>query len=130
MEVEQEISNIASSSTPGSLTPTINQRRINSTIAVYSGQSVLLGGLISEEDNSDNEGVPVVDRVPVLGDIIGHKKRSAARTELIVFIRPQVIRDGNDHTNVAEEVAQRLKLMSARDDRERAERWRTHREYK
>lgn len=130
MEVEQEISSVASSSEPGTLTPTINQRRINSTIAVYSGQSVLLGGLISEEDSSDKEGVPGVDRVPVLGDIIGHKQRAATRTELIVFIRPQVIRDGHDATNVAEEVAQRLRLMSARDDRERASRWRTHREYK
>lgn len=111
MEVQQEISAVAPSSEPGSLTPTINQRRINSTIAVYSGQTVLLGGLISEEDSREKNRVPLVKQIPILGELIGKTDNARTRTELIVFIRPQVIRDGHDATLAAQELANRLRLV-------------------
>ncbi len=111
MVVEQEISSVAASSEPGTLTPTINQRRINSTIAVYSGQTVLLGGLISEEDSREKERVPIVKEVPILGELVGKTDNARSRTELIVFIRPEVIRDGHDASLAAQELANRLRLV-------------------
>lgn len=111
MEVQQEISAVAPSSTPGTLTPTINQRKINSTIAVYSGQTVLLGGLISEEDSREKDRVPLVKQIPILGELIGKTDNGRSRTELIVFIRPQVIRDGHDASLAAQELANRLRVV-------------------
>ncbi|RAI43582.1 type II secretion system secretin GspD [Rhodoplanes roseus] len=114
LEIEQEISNVAdttssSSSTSSSSNPTVSQRKIKSTIAVASGQTVLLAGLISEKHNGTRSGLPVLDQVPVLGEAFSHRDRAIKRTELIVFIRPQIIRDGHDASIVAEELRSKMR---------------------
>lgn len=114
MDVEQEISQVAGTTEDGvsaSLTPTISQRRIASTIAVYSGQTVTLGGLISDQVNSDRKSVPVLNKVPYIGDLVGKTEKEARRTELMVFIRPQVIRNSDDASRVSEELRSTLKTM-------------------
>jgi general secretion pathway protein D len=123
MDIEQEISAVVPQPGGPTLTPTISQRRIASTISVYSGQMVALGGLISEQHNRDKSGLPIINRVPILGEIIGSNERGAKRTELIVFIRPQVIRDPRDARDVAEELRSRLKSMEAPPP---PHGWRTH----
>src|SRR6185369_450910 len=95
LDIEQEISSVAATST-GSLTPTISQRRVKSSIAVTSGQTVLLAGLISETENKQRQGIPVLDSIPGLGDAFSHQATSRGRTELILFIRPTLIRDPVD----------------------------------
>ena len=113
MDVEQEISAVSGNSDPNSpLTPTISQRRIASTISVYSSQTVVLGGLISEQTNKSKSGIPGVSHIPIIGDLWGKTDNTAKRTELIVFIRPQVIRDGKDASEVAEELRSKLKSMA------------------
>ena len=110
VEVEQEISNVNSSQQ--TLNPTISQRRIHSTIAVASGQTVLLGGLISERDESVRSGIPGLNQIKVLGDLLGGSTTSSKqRTELIIFIKPKLVRNGLDARNVTEEFRQRLDLM-------------------
>jgi general secretion pathway protein D len=110
VEVEQEISNV--NPTQQTLTPTISQRRIHSTISVASGQTVLLGGLISERDESDRSGIPGLNQIKILGDLFGGGTTSTKqRTELIVFIKPKVIRNGLDARNVTEEFRERLATM-------------------
>jgi len=108
LDVEQEISNVAAGSA-GSLTPTVSQRRVKSSIAVASGQTVLLAGLISERQESGRTGIPLVDQLGELGKLIGSNNKSAQRTELIIFIRPQIIRDGVDAMRVAEEMRTKLR---------------------
>jgi general secretion pathway protein D len=113
MEVEQEISNVANSSQP-TLTPTISQRRVHSTIAVTSGQTVLLGGLISDQDQKTKSGIPVLNDVPVVGDLFGTKSGQKQRTEIIMFIKPRLIRNSVDARGVAEEFRSSLELMRER----------------
>jgi general secretion pathway protein D len=108
LDVEQEISNVAPGSA-GSLTPTVSQRKVKSSIAVASGQTVLLAGLISETQQSGRSGIPLVDQLGELGKLIGSNNKSQLRTELIIFIRPQIIRDGVDAMRVAEELRTKLK---------------------
>jgi general secretion pathway protein D len=110
MDIEQEISQVSPDSP--ALTPTISQRQVASTISVYSGQMVALGGLISEQRNRDKSSVPIVNKIPVLGDLLGSNGHELHRTELIVFIRPQVIRDSHDARHVAEELRSRLKSLA------------------
>lgn len=119
MDVEQEISQVASApgSTTTSLTPTISQRRIASTISVYSGQTVALGGLISEQANTDKRNVPILNRVPLVGDLIGKNEVERKRTELIVFINPRVIRNSEDASRVSEDLRSRLRSMSFEEKR-------------
>jgi general secretion pathway protein D len=107
LDIEQEISNIAAGSA-NSLTPTISQRRVKSSIAVTSGQTVLLAGLISETENKQRQGIPVLDSIPGVGDAFSHQTSARSRTELILFIRPTVIKDGVDAHVIAEEMRTKM----------------------
>jgi general secretion pathway protein D len=111
LDIEQEISqvqNSTSSSTPN-LTPTVSQRKVKSSIAIASGQTVLLAGLIQEQQDLTRGGIPLLDQIPILGDAFSHQNKNITRTELIVFIRPQIIRDSTDAHFVAEELRTKLR---------------------
>jgi general secretion pathway protein D len=108
LDVEQEISNV-SPTTAASLTPTVSERRVKSSISVATGQTVLLAGLISEQQNNARNGIPLLDQIPGLGDAFSHQDKKKTRTELIIFIRPQIIRDGTDAHFVAEELRSKLR---------------------
>lgn len=107
LDIEQEISSVAAGSA-NSLTPTISQRRVKSSIAVTSGQTVLLAGLISETENRQRQGIPILDSIPGMGDAFSHQTNTRARTELILFIRPTVIKDGVDAHVIAEEMRTKM----------------------
>jgi len=107
LDIEQEISSVAATSA-GSLTPTISQRRVKSSIAVTSGQTVLLAGLISETENKARQGIPLLDSIPGVGDAFSHQTNTRARTELILFIRPTLIKDAVDAHVIAEEMRSKM----------------------
>ena len=108
LDIEQEISNVLPGST-ASLTPTVSERKVKSSISVATGQTVLLAGLISEQQNGTRTGIPVLDQIPGIGDAFGHQDNSTARTELIIFIRPQIIHNGSDAHIVAEELRSKMR---------------------
>src|ERR1700736_5507820 len=108
LDVEQEISNV-SPTTATSLTPTVSERMVRSSISVATGQTVLLAGLISEQQNGTRNGIPMLDNIPGFGDAFSHQDKKNIRTELIIFIRPQIIRDGTDAHFVAEELRSKLR---------------------
>jgi general secretion pathway protein D len=110
LDVEQEISSVSTASATGTLTPTISERKVKSTLTVADGQTVLLAGLISETQNNSRNGIPLLDQLPgYLGDAFSHQNKTVQRTELIIFIRPQIIRDSVDAHLVAEELRTKLK---------------------
>jgi len=111
LDIEQEISSVPAGS---SLTPTISERKVRSTLSVASGQTVLLAGLISETQNNTRSGVPILDSLPFVGGAFGSTDKSAVRTELIMFIRPQIIRDGADASAVAEELRNKMRGTSSK----------------
>jgi general secretion pathway protein D len=108
IDIEQESSSV----TPGSassLTPTISDRHVKSSVSVASGQTVLLAGLISDEVDRTRQGIPVLDKIPGLGDLFSQQSGTKVRTELIIFIRPTIIRDAVDAHMVAEELRSKLR---------------------
>jgi general secretion pathway protein D len=109
LDIEQEISNVAANSNANTLTPTVSQRKVKSSIAVATGQTVLLAGLISERQEHNRSGIPILEQFDWLGDAFSHQDNSTQRTELIIFIRPQIIRDGVDARRVAEELRSKLR---------------------
>jgi general secretion pathway protein D len=108
LDIEQEISSVLPTAS-ATLTPTVSERKVKSSISVASGQTVLLAGLISEQQNGTRSGIPVLDQIPGLGDAFGHQDNSTARTELIIFIRPQIIHNGSEAHIVAEELRSKLR---------------------
>jgi general secretion pathway protein D len=108
LDIEQEISNVPTASA-NSQTPTISQRKVRSSISVASGQTVLLAGLISEQQSGGRSGIPILEQIPGLGEAFSNTNQAITRTELIIFIRPQIIRDSVDAHFVAEELRTKLR---------------------
>jgi general secretion pathway protein D len=116
MTIEQEISSVAPGSDE-SLTPTISNRRVASSISVVDGQTVLLGGLISEGSSHGKSGIPGLHRMRGIGALFGRRGEDSNRTELIILIRPTVIRDSRDAQRVAEDLRSRLWSLGASKSR-------------
>ena len=108
LDIEQEISSVANTATAETLTPTVSQRKVRSSIAVHTGQTVLLAGLISERQEGGRKGIPLLHQIPGLGELFAQTSGTIQRTELIIFIRPQIIRHGFDAQKVAEELRAKL----------------------
>ena len=107
LAIDQEISSVPEGST--SLTPTISQRKVQSQISVVSGQTVLLAGLISDQQEKSRQGIPMLSQIPYVGGAFSTSGNTDVRTELIIFIRPQIIRDGADASMVAEELRSKMR---------------------
>jgi general secretion pathway protein D len=106
LDVSQEVSrpgqrdpNISTSGNPP-----INNRSVTSRVAVQSGQTVFLGGLISESDEAGSTGVPYLSRIPGVGALFGAKNRNKNRSETIVMITPTVLENVADLEAVTEDL--------------------------
>jgi len=109
LHIGQEISAVADNANANTLTPTVSERRVESSIAVASGQTVLLAGLISENQNRTRNGIPGLDKLPGIGPLFSTgTSGTLQRTELIIFIRPQIIRNGIDAYHVAAELRDKM----------------------
>lgn len=78
-----------------SLVPILQVREFDSTLKVASGQVAILGGLIQDSLNNDRQGVPGLSRMPYLGDLFSYRNDKVRKIELVVFLRPVLIKDNN-----------------------------------
>ena len=108
IDIEQEVSAVEQNANAQTLTPTISQQKVKSTILVDSGQTILLAGLISQQRNQEKSGVPGAIDIPILGNILSNSTNSAKRTELIIFVKPQIIRNNADAQRIARELRRRM----------------------
>lgn len=76
-----------------SLVPVIQTREMDSMMRVQSGQVAVLGGLIQDQASNTEDGIPGVNRIPNFGDLFRQRKDTNTKTELVIFLRPVVIRD-------------------------------------
>lgn len=90
LDVQQEVSSPGEPAA-GAANPPINQRQIQTQVAVQSGETVLLGGLISENTGETASSLPGLSKVPILRNLFGNTKNSRDRQELIVLITPRVV---------------------------------------
>ncbi|MEY6432699.1 type II secretion system secretin GspD [Thioalkalicoccus limnaeus] len=115
MEIEQEVSTVASPTSPGGVnSPTFSTRNITSSVAVRSNQAVVLGGLIQDLREDGKQGVPGLYRARGLGALFGETRRSADRTELVVILTPRVIASDQDIESVTSEFREKLKGLDMR----------------
>jgi general secretion pathway protein D len=105
VDVNQEVSSAVQTTTSGIDSPTIQQRRISSTVAVQDGDSIALGGMIRQSDTRSNSGVPVLKDIPVVGNLFSSTSSLGARTELLIFLRPRII----PNAAAAREMTEQLK---------------------
>jgi general secretion pathway protein D len=101
MDIQQVVSKPTTQDKFGNYT--ITNRALSTEVAVQSGQTVLLGGLIQQTDTTQDSGVPFLSRIPVFGRLFGTTDRRSARTELIVLITPRIIRNPEDARRVTDD---------------------------
>lgn len=101
MDIQQIVSKPTTRDQYGNYT--ITNRALSTEVAVQSGQTVLLGGLIQQTDTIQDNGVPFLNRIPVLGRLFGTTDRNRTRTELIVLITPRIIRNPEDARRITDE---------------------------
>ncbi|MDH3747153.1 MAG: type II secretion system secretin GspD [Gammaproteobacteria bacterium] len=94
LDISQEISNIASSST-GAVDLITNQRIIETTVIVDDGNIIVLGGLIEDTIRETDQRVPILGSIPILGNLFRSRDTQKVKTNLLVFIRPQILRDAS-----------------------------------
>jgi len=94
LDLSQEVSAVAPTTTSGIDSPTIQQRKFESSLAISEGVTVALGGLISSVRSNDDVGVPLLSRVPIAGSLFKTNTKSGRRTELIVLLNAKIIRAG------------------------------------
>ena len=112
MNISQEVSQADRSQELVNGNPSISQRKLATQVAVQSGQTVLLGGLIQQNEGNTDTGIPGINRVPILGRLFGTTSRNRNRTELIVLITPRVIRGEQDAKNVTDDYQNKFESLA------------------
>jgi general secretion pathway protein D len=108
MEIKQEVSTVSKTDSSNLDSPTIQTRNISSTVAINSGQSVVLGGLIRDENSNGQSGIPGLYKLPILGALFGETTNTSRRTELVVVLTPRVIEDSIDAKKITEDFRNRM----------------------
>ena len=85
------------------------QRQFNSKVAVRSGETLVLGGLIRDNSTNGKAGIPLLQDIPLLGKLFGANSKNQARTELLVVITPRVVRNDVDLIAIGQEMRERMK---------------------
>ena len=85
------------------------QRQLSSKVAVRSGESIVMGGLIQERSSTGKSGIPILHTLPVVGALFGSTTNDGGRTELLVVITPRVVRTDVDVREVSEDLRERMK---------------------
>ncbi len=95
LKIEQESSSIAASS-QGAVDLVTNKRTINTNVLIEDGGTVVLGGLIQDTQTGSEKRVPFLGRIPVIGEAFRTRSAQKTKTNLMVFIKPRILRDAND----------------------------------
>ena len=114
LTISQEVSEVAKTTTAGVTSPTIQQRRLDSTLILRDGGTVALGGLISSEKNKGNSGVPYLKDVPALGLLFKSTTKSTRRTELIILLSARIVQTPDQSDMALARLSQDMKEIEGR----------------
>jgi general secretion pathway protein D len=107
--INQEVSK--PSGDTASLTPSFDQQVVQTQITMQDGDTIAIGGIISESNTSSSNGIPGLNRLPVIGGLFGNKNYAHERSELIIFMTPRVIFDESDLIEASNELKDRVKKL-------------------
>lgn len=116
LEITQEVNDVTPTASSSIDSPTINQRRISTNVAIQSGETLVLGGLIKENNDRTSEGLPYLRNIPVLGWLFGSQGKKQGRTELVVMITPTAVTSLDEARDVTKEYRNKLKGVTLPQD--------------
>ena len=103
MTIFQEVSNVVASSVNSAAGLITNKRAISSSVLVQDGSIVVLGGLLQDEMSNSQDKVPGLGDAPIVGSLFRTENRARKKTNLMVFLRPVIIREGDATTALSQQ---------------------------
>jgi general secretion pathway protein D len=103
LDIEQEVSSVARTTTSGIDSPTIRQRRVRTTVVLNDGEALTLGGIIQDQASQGAEQIPILGDIPIIGNVFKQKTNGIRKTELLILITPRVVRDQTEARRVTDE---------------------------
>jgi general secretion pathway protein D len=121
MDVNQEVSQAQETITSGIESPTISNRKAQTSLVVQDGSTVVIGGLIAEQMEKTIRGVPFLSSIPLLGYLFSDTSEKKGKTELIILITPHVVRNFDEAEMITQEFKEKLgeinKLISKSEEK-------------
>jgi general secretion pathway protein D len=112
MEIEQEVSSVdTTSGTSSDLGPTFNTRTIQNAVLVKTGETVVLGGLLDDSSKEQVSKVPLLGDIPVIGQLFRYTSTDISKRNLMVFIRPTIIRDDEVYRSLSKDKYTRFRSL-------------------
>lgn len=109
MEVLQSVNQATKTDTSVEIdSPTIQKREIETSVAIQSGETIVLGGLIKENNRYNRFGVPLLHEIPLLGPLFGSTDRNKDKSELVVLLTPRVVNSRQDARSITDEFRRKL----------------------
>ncbi|WP_198677655.1 secretin N-terminal domain-containing protein [Pseudidiomarina homiensis] len=115
LQIDQTISNTSAGGPSVAGSPSIFERAIQTEVIAQSGQTILLGGLISESKQNGNSSVPGLSDIPLLGNLFEGKDGNSEKTELVIFITPRIIDSTDQWAEIRQTIADGLTTIELND---------------
>ena len=112
LEVNQEVSNATPETILGQQQFVISKREVTTNLVAQDGQTIVLGGLISENTSKTRSGIPILSSIPILGYLFGTTDNTTTKTEIIVLLTPHVIRNQKEAGHVTDHYIDRLRGLN------------------
>jgi general secretion pathway protein D len=109
LQVNQEASSIASAAVSGASDLITNRRAINTTVLADNGETIVLGGLISDDYQDVRQQVPILGDIPIVGELFKSRRETRQKRTLFIFLKPTILRDGADAAAAAKDRYARLR---------------------
>ena len=120
MTLFQEVSNVVAATASAPSGPTTNKRSIESTVVVDDGAIIALGGLLTDEYGGNVDKVPGLGDIPIFGNLFKNDKRNRKKSNLMVFLRPVVLRDGRQTESLTMDRYELMRGNQAQQQQEKA----------
>ncbi len=113
LEVEQEVSSIAPTSSLGAATSDLvtNKRSVKTTVLADDQQTIVLGGMMQDDNNQSLDQVPGLGRIPLIGALFRSKASSYTKNNLLIFLQPTILRDGNNVDSLSQERYNQIRVL-------------------
>ncbi len=108
MEIYQESSAVKSTSDSATVGPTTTKRSTKTSVLVKNGDTVVIGGMMQETFSTSESQVPLLGDIPLLGYLFKYKSISRKKTNLLIFLTPNIIKEPKDLANVSEKQKKRM----------------------
>ncbi|MEY3879536.1 MAG: type secretion system protein GspD [Pseudomonadota bacterium] len=109
MDVHQIVSSVIPvTSAVGIQSPTINKKEIDSSIAINDGETIVLGGLIDDNNAMNKSGIPLLYDLPWIGSLFGSTSYTRTKDELVILITPRVVKSKQDSRQISDEFKRKL----------------------